>query len=397
MTKWIMPKHVWPLGKVTVEPLRGASKYGKMNGSRFPHLLYVATELASIKPVTAIADRLAWRAAGRPYFSCNFYLRQRFGLRVQKVSVDAGFTCPNVDGTVATGGCTFCDNRSFSPSRRLPRAGIRGQIDQSIRRMRLRYRKCDHFLAYFQPATNTYGPVERLRALYDEALSHPQVVGLVIGTRPDCVPDDVLDLLQEIAARPHVGESFRSQIRRGADLPAVSEKLPYVAVEYGMQTMHDRSLDWMNRGHHHVAMIDAVRRSRGRGFEIGAHVILGLPGESPEDMMATADELGRLNVDAVKIHNLYCVKNTPLADQVARGEVTLMERRSYVRTLVDFIERLPPTMIVDRISGDAPPEYFIGPTWCLDKPAVKAAVLAEFQRRGTWQGRSFEPSFDHAT
>jgi len=232
--------------------------------------------------------------------------------------------------------------------------------------MRIRYRKCKDFLAYFQPATNTYAPVERLRAVYDEALSHPQVVGLVIGTRPDCVTDDVLDLLEEIASRT------------------------YLSVEYGMQTIHDRSLDWMNRGHHHDAIIDALERSRGRGFEIGAHAILGLPGESHDDMMATARELGRLGVDAVKIHNLYCVKNTPLADQVASGEVTLMERVEFVRTLVDFIELLPPTMIVDRISGDAPPDYFVGPSWCLDKPAVKNAVLQEFARRGTRQGDRYQ-------
>jgi radical SAM superfamily enzyme len=334
---------------------------------------------------------LAWHEAGLRYFACNFALRQRFGRRVQKVSIDAGFTCPNVDGTVATGGCTFCDNRSFSPSRRLPRAGIRGQIDQSIARMRLRYRNCRDFLAYFQPATNTYAPLERLRTVFEEALAHPQVVGLVIGTRPDCVPNDVLDFLQELAARP------RSLLAGVCD-PAASLKeagyseagdSTYVSVEFGMQTMHDCSLDWMNRGHHHDAMIDAVARSRGRGFEIGAHVILGLPGESHDDMMATARELGSLGVDAVKIHNLYCVKNTPLADQVARGEVRLMERAEYVRTVVDFIELLPPTMIVDRISGDAPPDYFIGPTWCLDKPAVKAAILDEFKRRGTFQGRGY--------
>jgi uncharacterized protein len=338
--------------------------------------------LASTKPLTATDGRLAWRAAGLPYYGCSFYLRQRFGRRVQKVSVDAGFTCPNVDGTVAKGGCTFCDNRSFSPSRRLPRAGIRGQIDQSIERMRLRYRNCRDFLAYFQPATNTYAPVERLRALYEEALGHPRVLGLVVGTRPDCVPDDVLDLLEELARgdsrdrAPPAGWSGR----RGS--------ATYVSLEYGMQTIHNRSLDWMNRGHHHDAMIDAMDRSRGRGFEIGAHVILGLPGESHDDMLATARELGRLGVDAVKIHNLYCVKDTPLADQVARGEVRLMERAEYVRTLVDFIELLPSTMIVDRISGDAPPDYFIGPSWCLDKPAVKAAVLEEFARRGTWQGKA---------
>jgi radical SAM protein (TIGR01212 family) len=326
--------------------------------------------LASTKRLATSETGLPWRDAGLPYYSCNFFLRRRFGRRVQKVSIDAGFTCPNVDGTVTTGGCTFCDNRSFSPSRRVPRAGILGQIDQSIARMRMRYRKCKDFLAYFQPATNTYAPVERLRAVYEEALSHPRIVGLVIGTRPDCVPEDVLELLEELASRT------------------------YLSVEYGMQTIHDRSLDWMNRGHHHDAMIDAMERSRDRGFEIGAHAILGLPGESRDDMLATARELGRLGVDAVKIHNLYCVKNTPLADQVAAGEVTLMERAEYVRTLVDFIELLPPTMIVDRISGDAPPDYFIGPTWCLDKPAVKAAVLAEFARRGTLQGQRYAPRVD---
>jgi uncharacterized protein len=231
--------------------------------------------------------------------------------------------------------------------------------------MRLRYKNCRDFLAYFQPATNTYAPVDRLRPLYEEALAHPQVVGLVIGTRPDCVPDEVLDLIQELATEN------------------------YVAVEYGMQTKHDRSLDWMNRGHHHDAMINAVERSRDRGFEIGTHIMLGLPGESHEDMLATARELARLGIDAVKIHNLYCVKNTPLADQVASGEVRLMEREEYVQTVVDFIELLPPTMIVDRISGDAPPDYFIGPTWCLDKPAVKAAVWAEFARRQSFQGFRF--------
>lgn len=282
------------------------------------------------------------------------------------MSVDAGFTCPNVDGTVAKGGCTFCDNRSFSPSRRLPRAGIIGQIDQSIARMLRRYKNCSHFLAYFQPATNTYAPADKLKALYEEALSHPQVVGLAIGTRSDCVPEEVLDLLEKLATRT------------------------YLSVEYGMQTMHNRSLDWMNRGHHHDSFLDAVERSRGRGFEICAHAILGLPGESHDDMLATARELARVSVDAVKIHNLYCVKNTPLADQVAAGEVELMGRDDYVRTVVDFLELLPPTMVVERISGDAPPDYFVGPSWCLDKPAVKQAVEAEFERRDTWQGKRFD-------
>ena len=308
---------------------------------------------------------LDWQAAGRRYYSYNFFLRHKFGGRVQKVSIDAHFTCPNVDGTVATGGCTFCDNRSFSPSRRLPLKRIDAQIDEGIRRLRRRYPKVQHFLAYFQPATNTYAPVERLRDVYQQALAHPAIVGMAIGTRPDCVPDDVLDLLSEIGSRTHL------------------------SVEYGLQTMHDRSLDWMNRGHHHDVFLDAIRRSRGRPFEICAHVMLGLPGETRDDMLATAREVARLELDAVKIHNLYAVKNTPLADEVARGDVSLMGRGEYISTLVDFLELLPPSTLVERISGDAPPDYFVGPAWCLDKAAVRLAFEDELLRRDTWQGKRY--------
>jgi radical SAM protein (TIGR01212 family) len=158
-----------------------------------------------------------------------------------------------------------------------------------------------------------------------------------------------------------------------------------------MQTMHDKSLDWMNRGHHHDAMVDAMERSRGRGFEICAHIMLGLPGETPDEMLETAREVARLKLDDVKIHNLYAVDGTPLADQVRRGEVTLMERDEYLTTLVDFLELLPPEMIVERISGDAPVSFFLGPSWCLDKPAVLLALQAEFERRNSWQGRLFQP------
>ena len=317
-------------------------------------------------PTNERSDRLPvvrpWRAAGLRYFSYNHYLRQRFGQRVQKVSVDAGFTCPNVDGTVTTGGCTFCDNRSFSPSRRVRRQDVLDQISDGIRRLKSRY-TCDKFIAYFQPATNTYAPVEKLRRLFARALEHPQVIGLAIGTRPDCVPDDVLDLLEELGRRT------------------------YVSVEFGVQTIHDRSLDWMNRGHHYGVFLDAMRRSRGRGFEICAHVILGIPGETHEDMLATAREMARQSLDAIKIHNLYAVKDTPLAEQVERGEATLLSRDQYVRVLVDFLELLPADMIVERISGDAPPDYFVAPTWCLDKPGVLLALRQELERRDTWQGK----------
>ena len=312
-----------------------------------------------------VNSRHNWRESGLRYYGYNFHLRQIFGYRVQRVSIDAGFTCPNVDGTVALGGCTFCDNRSFSPSRRLPKGGIHAQIDEGIRRLKKRY-KCDHFMAYFQPATNTYAPVERLRELFEEAANHPKVVAMAIGTRADCVPDEVLELLEELASRL------------------------YLTVEFGMQTMHNKSLDWMNRGEHHDSMIDAMERSRGRGFEICAHIMLGLPGETHEDMMATAREVGRLGLDAVKIHNLYAVSDTPLADQVEAGEVKLMERDEYIRILADFLERLSSDVVIERVSGEAPPVYFLGPSWALDKPGTLNAIESELERRDSWQGKYYE-------
>ena len=305
----------------------------------------------------------SWRNAGLYYHSYNHFLKSKFGFRVQRVSLDAGFTCPNVDGTVAIGGCTFCDNRSFSPSRRVRRLQIQQQLNDGISRLKARYRKVENFMAYFQPATNTYAPVDELRALYDIPLEHPEVVAMAIGTRPDCVPDDVLDLLQDFGERT------------------------YLTVEYGLQTVHNRSLDWMNRGHHHDAFLEAMERSVGRGFEICVHVMLGLPGESHADMMETADEIARLEIDAVKIHNLYAVENTLLAEQVRSGEVVLMEQDEYITTLVDFLERIPGHMVVERISGEAPPKYFVGPQWCLDKPNVLDCVRKEFETRKTWQGK----------
>jgi radical SAM protein (TIGR01212 family) len=305
-----------------------------------------------------------WREAGLRYHSFRHFLRRKFGSRVWKISVDGRFGCPNADGTVSSGGCVFCNIRSFSPSRRLPRASVRQQLEEGIRRLRVRY-QVDRFIAYFQPATNTYAPVERLRELWAEALAMPGVVGLAIGTRPDCVPDDVLDLLAQFARRT------------------------WVTVEYGLQTIHDRSLDWMNRGHHYDAFLDAIERTRPRRLDMGAHVILGLPGETRDDMLATAREIGRLGLHAVKLHNLYAVKYTALAEQVASKQVMLPERDEYVQWVVDFLELLPPECVIDRLSGDAPPEFLVAPRWCLDKPAILAAINTELDRRNTWQGRLY--------
>ncbi len=305
-----------------------------------------------------------WRTAGYRYYTQNLFLRGCFGQRVQKVSIDAGFTCPNVDGTVAVGGCTFCDNRSFSPSRRIPRQDIRDQIDEGIRGLRRRY-KVDQFIAYFQPATNTYAPVDQLEPLYRQALDHPDVVGLSIGTRPDCVEEEVLELLERL------------------------HQETFLSVEYGMQTMHDRSLDEMNRGHHHHVTRDAVSRSHKRGLSVCLHVILGLPGETHEEMMQTAREVAALKVDAVKIHNLYVVANTVLAEQVQRGEVELMTLEEYARSATEFLEWLPPGMVVERVCGDAPPDYLVGPAWCQDKSAVLAAIDNLLRRRESYQGKKY--------
>jgi uncharacterized protein len=308
-----------------------------------------------------------WRKARLRYFTRPHFFRERFGARVWKLSVDAGLGCPNRDGTLGAGGCVFCDPASFSPSRRQPRRSVSDQIAAGAARLRAR-RGAERFVAYFQPGTNTYAPVERLEALYDEALAHPQVVGLIVGTRPDCTGDEALDLLERMARRT------------------------WVSVEYGVQSIHDRSLRWMNRGHLYAAFLDACAWSRGRGFEVGVHLILGLPGESQEDMLATVREMARLGVDSVKLHNLHAVRDTPLAEMVARGEVRLPELDEHVTRVVDFLEQLHPTCVVDRISGDAPPEYLVGPAWCQDKAEIRRRVEAEFVRRGTHQGFAFEPA-----
>jgi radical SAM protein (TIGR01212 family) len=278
--------------------------------------------------------------------------------------VDAGLGCPNADGTLAQRGCIFCNIDSFSPARRLGVRSISQQIHEGIGRLSRRY-GVEQFLAYFQPATNTYAPAQRLREAYLEALAQPGIVGLVIGTRPDCVSPQVLDLLAELSRQT------------------------WLIVEYGLQTIHDRSLDWLNRQHHYDAFLDAVRRSREHQLRVGAHVILGIPGETPEQMRATAREIARLRIDAVKIHNLYVSRETRLADLWAAGEVPLPDRQQYAGYVADFIELLPPDCVIDRLSGDAPRQYLLAPDWCGDKQAVLRTIEAELARRNSCQGKGW--------
>ena len=301
------------------------------------------------------------------YRSLNQYLRGKFGEPVYRVTVDAGFTCPNVDGSVAKGGCVYCDNRSFSPNRRLPRKSLREQVTHGVELLGRRY-GVSKFIVYFQAATNTYAPVDKLKRLYDEALDHPQVVGLAIGTRPDSVPDEVLDLIEDYAKRM------------------------YVCLELGLQSILDRSLEWMNRGHGFAAFVDAVRRCDGRPFDTCAHVILGLPGETNDEMLAMADVLAAMPLHGVKIHNLHVVRDTPLEDQYRAGLARMLEFDEYVKLVCDFVERLPPEMVIHRLNGDAPPKYLVAPEWCLDKNRLLLAINAELERRSTRQGRECDPA-----
>lgn len=305
-----------------------------------------------------------WAAAGLRYYALGHYLRQQFGGRVWKLSVDAGLGCPNRDATSGSGGCVFCDPASFSPSRRMGRTSIAEQLADGMRRLKTR-RRAERFLAYFQPGTNTYAPVDRLQAVYAEAIAQPGVVGLIVGTRPDCLPDDVLGLLADLSART------------------------WLRVEFGLQSIHPRSLAWMNRGHGPDAFFDAVQRSRNHGLRVGAHLILGLPGEGRAEVQATAQQVARAGVESVKLHNLHAVRGTRLADLVAAGQVALPTLDEYAAMVVDFLEQLPAHCVIDRTSGDAPPDCLIAPAWCLDKVAVRKAIDAELLRRDTCQGRLF--------
>ncbi len=294
--------------------------------------------------------------------SYGSHLRRRFGLRVSKVNVDGGFTCPNRDGVKGTGGCIYCDNRSFSPD------GIRGSIPleeqmaagMAYHRQRLGSEK---FIIYFQKYSNTYGPVGKLRDLYYRALAHPDVVGISVGTRPDCLGEGALALLEEIA------------------------RDRYVCLELGLQSMDDRILARINRGHSFAEYRLALERAAGRGFEICAHLIRGFPGESREDFLKTADVIASLPVDSLKIHQLHAVAGTPLADMYVRGEFVPLEHREYVASVCDFLELLPPRITIQRLYGSAPLSIRVAPRWNLKNNRMWYSIVHELARRGSWQGR----------
>jgi len=304
---------------------------------------------------------------GKRYRTFSSYLKSRFACRVHKISLDAGFTCPTRDGTKGTAGCTYCNNESFSFNTGPGSASAARQLESGMDSMRKRFR-AEKFIAYFQAFSNTYAPVERLKAIYDNIRNFPEIVGLFIGTRPDCVPDPVLDLIA----------SYRE------------EYLTWI--EYGLQSSCEATLKRIGRGHGAAEFADAVVRTHARGIEVCAHVILGLPGESRSDMLATAEYLGRVRVEGLKLHVLHVLKNTPLAAEYAKRPFPLLSLEEYAALACDFLERIPPETILLRLAASAPKAQLVGPEWCASKYKAQAAVEAELECRDSCQGRLFRDS-----
>ncbi|HEX9079421.1 MAG TPA: TIGR01212 family radical SAM protein [Desulfuromonadaceae bacterium] len=288
-------------------------------------------------------------------------LKRIFGCKVQRISLDAGFTCPNRDGTLDTEGCIFCGGHGSGSHGIRRDLGVAAQVEDGKEVMARKYR-AGKFLAYFQAYSNTYAPVDRLRALFDEALSIPDVVGLIVATRPDCLPDDVLTCLAEL------------------------HRKTYLWLELGLQSIHDRTLALINRRHDHACSVAAVERARGCGLRVCAHVILGLPGETRPEMLAMAGELNRLGVEGVKLHLLHVMRGTRLAELHERGEIGVLDRDGYGGLVCDFLERLDPRILIHRLTGDGGHDNLIAPLWSLKKFEILNLIDGEMARRGAFQG-----------
>lgn len=290
------------------------------------------------------------------------WLKARYGQKVYKVSLRGDFTCPNRDGVRGRGGCTFCSLEALEPSGYDPTADVTRQLETQIRHVRARH-KAERYLAYFQDYTATYGDPERLRRFYEPAIAPPEVVGLAVGTRPDCVPGPVLDLLGELAGRTDV------------------------YVELGIQVASDAVLDAVNRCHTVAEFADAVRRCQARGLRVCAHAILGLPGATPADELRTADLLSDLGVWGAKVHSLHVIRGTPMGKDYLAGGFRTISQAAYVDRAVAFLERLDPAIVVHRLTGEAPRDLTLAPAWTLNKLAVLNAIDATLRARATWQGR----------
>ncbi len=302
----------------------------------------------------------------RRFHSLSDSFRQQYGTRLQKLTVHAGFTCPNRDGTVSAGGCTFCNNEGFSPSYCDPSKPIHVQIEEGLTFVRNRYPRANRFVAYFQTYSNTYAPLPRLKEIYGEALRHPAISGLVIGTRPDCVDEEKLDYLAWLARKY------------------------FIKIEYGLESCYDDSLKRVNRGHTFRRSEEAIAMTAKKKLFTGIHLIIGLPGETRSQMLAQVDTINRLPIQAIKLHQLQIVKDTPMAIEYEQNPdaFALFDLEEYVDFVVAFLERLRPDIAIDRFSGEIPPRLITGKRWgMIRSDAVIRMVEDKMNALDTYQGR----------
>lgn len=324
---------------------------------------------------------------GKRYNSFVGYFKRRYGERLQKIVLDAGFTCPNRDGKVGRGGCTYCDNAAFHPSYSTAGKSLRQQMDEGIEFHKVRYRTTEHYLAYFQSFSNTYAPLERLVSLYVEALEHPDVVGIVIGTRPDCVDDEKLDFLAALSR----GEVLKGWKRSLAGEP--DRTAPIVIVEYGIESCYDSTLERINRGHGFEAAKSAVEMTAARGLDVGAHFILGLPGETREMMLDSCSIINALPIRSVKFHQLQIVKGTRMEKEYAEKpqDFVRFTLEEYLDFFTDMLERLRPDLFIERFVGEVPPRFVNETPWGLIRNVELIRLLEKrLEERSTWQGRLLE-------
>lgn len=304
----------------------------------------------------------------RPYHAYKDHLKRRFGGRLQKVSVDAGFTCPNRDGVKAYGGCTYCNNISFVPPYCQPGMTIYEQVEAGIEYLSRRY-QARQFVVYFQAYSNTYAPLPYLKNLYEQALRHPGVKGLVIGTRPDCVDAEKIAYLEELA------------------------KSYYVSVEYGLESPYDATLAQLNRGHTFAEWVRAVEMTAGRGIHICSHLIFGLPGETREQMLQTAGIVSRYPVDSLKLHHLHIVEKTALATRYLRRPFPVFGYEEYVEFIVLFLQYLRADIMIQRLVGETNPRHLIAPRWGVRGAIVQQDIEARMRQAGIWQGKRYAENF----
>jgi radical SAM protein (TIGR01212 family) len=305
----------------------------------------------------------------RRFNAYSDYFKRVFGERVQKVTIDAGFTCPNRDGTVGRGGCTYCNNDAFNPSYCNPGKSVTQQIEEGVEFHKNRYRKANKYLAYFQAYSNTHAPLDQLKEIYNEALQYPDIIGLVIGTRPDCIDDEKLDYFAELS------------------------KDYYIILEYGIESFYNRTLEQINRGHTVEDSITAVEKTAQKGIKTGAHLIFGLPGETRDDMLREADLISRLSLDTVKFHQLQILKDTAMAREYQKHpeRFTLFELDDYIDFIINFMERLNPGFVIERFSGEVPPWFLAGPGWGLIRTyEVRNKLEQRMVNRDTWQGKYYK-------